>query len=96
MNKYVLLGILIFALLFTTYIVDLTDTYSTTSDVGVVITEPDDTDVVTIWTMAKTFFEILTFQINGFPAVLNILFFYPVTGMVAYIIIDIILAMIPF
>ena len=96
MNKYMTLAVIIMILLFATYMVDVTDVYTTTSTVGTVLSAPENTDVVTIFSMASTFFSILTFQIDGLPAIINILFFYPLSGAVLYMIIDVVKDLIPF
>lgn len=96
MNKYLTLGVLMFLLLFATYVVDLTDGYSTSSDPNQVVDTPEDTDRITVFTMIGTFFDILTFKIVGLPAILNVLFFYPITIIIGYMVIDILKDLVPF
>jgi hypothetical protein len=46
--------------------------------------------LATIWSYLSIFFRMLTFQISGIPAIINILAFYPITAGVIYMLIDII------
>lgn len=95
MSKYLLLSILVLLLIFTTYIVDVSEGYSTTSEINETLDEPDSYNRVTVWSMAKTFLRILSFQVVGFPPILNLLLFYPITIIVGYMLIDVILDLIP-
>ena len=44
----------------------------------------------------RTFFDILTFQLEGIPPIINLLFFLPITIGMVFIIAEIVKDMIPF
>ena len=96
MNKYLLLGVLFFLLLFATYVVDLTDGYSTSSDPNQIVDSPEDSERVSVFSMISTFFDILTFKVEGLPAILNVLFFYPITIIIGAMVIDVLKDLVPF
>ena len=96
MNKYLLFGMLVFLLVLATYMVDVTDTYSVTQNINTTLDVGEDATIVSVFSMLSTFIKILTFQIEGFPAILNLLFFYPISAIVLYMTADIIKDIIPF
>ena len=87
---------LIFILVLATYMVDVTDTYSVTQDINTTLDVGEEATIVSVFSMMSTFFKILTFQIEGFPAILNLLFFYPISAIVLYMSADILKDIIPF
>ena len=44
----------------------------------------------------RTFFDILTFQLDGIPPIINLLFFLPISIGMVYVIAEIVKDMIPF
>lgn len=44
----------------------------------------------------RTFFDILTFQLEGIPPIINLLFFLPISIGMVYVIAEIVKDMIPF
>lgn len=96
MNKYLLFGVLIFLLVLATYMVDVTDTYSVSQDINANLPTGEDANIVGLVSMLSTFFKIITFKIEGFPPILNLIFFYPISAIVLYMTADIIKDIIPF
>ena len=76
MNKYVIMSLLVLYLVLVTYIVDVSTTYATTESLNQALEAPANFGLVSAFTMLKTMFGIITFQITGFPAILNIICFY--------------------
>lgn len=96
MNKYMLLGILVFILVFITYIVDISTAYTITGGANSAIDTPTGFTDVDIWSMVQTFFGLLTFQISEIPAIINLFVFYPITVITAFMIIDVLKDLVPF
>jgi hypothetical protein len=44
----------------------------------------------------RTFFDILTFNLDGIPTVVNLLFFFPITVGILFIIVEVVKDLIPF
>jgi hypothetical protein len=66
---------------------------------GSIITNPETGISVTrsgILSFLSTFFDILTFQLDGIPVLVNLLFFFPITVGVVFIIVEIVKDIIPF
>ena len=53
-------------------------------------------DVSGIFRFLTTFFDILTFQLDGIPVLVNLLFFFPITVGMVFIIVEIVKDIIPF
>ena len=94
MNKYVLLLIMVFFLALITMTAD-SILVETSSDVIGDVTATNETTISNILGMLGTFFKILTFQLEGFPAWLNLLVFYPLTMATIYMIVDIFKDLVP-
>lgn len=95
MNKYSIFMIMVLFLLFMTFVADSVAA-STTVNIGENLPTGSDDSVSGIFRLLGTFFKILTFQLNGIPAVFNIFVFLPLTFGVVYMLIDIIKDLIPF
>jgi hypothetical protein len=100
MNKYILLPIIFLYLIVITL---LTDSLFITTTGGVtdVINAPSldggvTNNISTILDFFKVFWRILTFRIDGVPFIITLIFFYPTTIMVVYMIVDIVKDLIPF
>lgn len=53
-------------------------------------------DVSGIFRFLSTFFDILTFQLTGIPTLINLLFFFPISVGLIFIILEIVKDIIPF
>lgn len=96
MNKYLLFGIMLFLLLLITYIVDVTQVYTISGGLENELIGAESIDEVSVSSMVQTFFGLMFFRIEGFPAILNILIFYPIAGIFLFMGIDIAKDIIPF
>jgi hypothetical protein len=95
MNRFMTLMVMIFFLLLITIV---TDSVSMSYGEGFVSDfsgEPGE-DKMTVFSVTKTFWKIITFRIEGFPAALNLLVFMPLTFGIIYIVIDVLKDTIPF
>ena len=95
MSKYTWIFVIFFVLIFATYLADLT-TVTASGETGVDIIAPSDASSVTIWSMLSTYIRIMGFRIQGIPAIVNLLVFYPLSGILLYLIAEIIKDIIPF
>ena len=96
MNKYITLGLLVFILVFVTFVVDLSTAYTISGEANSAVATPTGFEEVDVWSMLQTFLGLLTFQIAELPVVINLLVFYPITIIVAYMIIDVLKDLVPF
>jgi hypothetical protein len=95
MNKYVLFMTLVFFLVIMTLVAGAIDeTASSNIFLDSINANPEAPGLLkilgTIWSYLSIFFRMLTFQISGIPAIINILAFYPITAGVIYMLVDII------
>lgn len=94
MNKYMTLIIMVIFLVAATLVADSALGISTSTNIIVDFDiAPPETWIGRLNVargMLGTFFNILTFQVEGLPVMINLLVFYPLTFGVAYMIIDII------
>ena len=98
MGKYQLFGLLMIWLIFATYLVNTFDTYlgDDTFSVDNPINEIDTTgesDFDNVKGMANTFLSAISFQINGLPFIVSLLFFTIPTMIFAFMSIDILIAL---
>lgn len=95
MNKYTWIFAIFFILIFATYLADLT-TVVANAETGTDIIVPTGADSVTIWSMIGTYTRIMGFRLEGFPAILNLLIFYPLTAVLVYLVAEVVKDIIPF
>lgn len=93
MNKYILFMIMVFFLVIVTLVVGAIDE-SASSNI-ILDSIPDDRPGVlnilsTIWNYITIFFRMITFQVEGVPAIFNLIIFYPLTAGTLFMLIDII------
>lgn len=95
MNRFMLLMVMVFFLILITITANslLPESAEMVTD-GVEVGRSNTFGA--IFNMMKTFFKIVTFQIDEFPVILNITVFMPLTVGVIYIIIDILKDLVPF
>ena len=55
-----------------------------------------DASVSGVLSFIRTFFDILTFNLNGIPVIVNLLFFFPISIGLLFIIVEIVKDIIPF
>jgi hypothetical protein len=93
MNRFTMLGLIVFFLATISYMADALDLGTPPDVASSVQTDiaPKKASVIGAMSM---FFKILTFQLEGVPAMLNMIFLVP-TAIVLYIIIDIIKDLVP-
>ena len=96
MNKYALFAIILVFFLAATYLVDITSVYSVENGISLGFSPFEESGISGLTEYVQTYMAIMTFSIDGLPAILSILIFYPLSGMLAFMIIDIIKDLIPF
>lgn len=94
MNKYVLFMVMILFLIFTTFLAQSIDANATFSILNNLPSGEAPSSILnvlnSVLALGATFFRLLTFQIEGIPAVFNIFIFYPLTFGILYMTIDIV------
>ena len=75
MNKYVLFGVILFFLLFATFLVDITSVYTVENGISLGFSQFSDNGISGLTEYVQTYFAILTFNIDGLPVILSILIF---------------------
>jgi len=95
MNKYMFLMVLVVYLVMMTFVAGSLSMITSTDVIGTIGGNTDAT-ALDIFGFLGTFFKILTFQIEGLPALVTIIGFYPVSLAVLYMIMDIVKDIIPF
>ena len=99
MNKYVLFGLILTLMVLCTYVIDASEGLSSNVDLSdnvSVIDDEEDVSIGGLLGLAGTFIRVITFQAEGIPAFITLLIFYPLTGMLIYMIIDIFKDLVPF
>ena len=96
MNKYTLFGVLLFFLIIVTYIVDVTQTYTVTGGITERFASADEVSITSVGSMVKTFFNLMFFQVEGLPVIINLIIFHPIAGVFFFMGLDIIKDLIPF
>jgi hypothetical protein len=95
MSKYTLTALLTFFLIFISIVADSV-LYATTVDMTSGVPASAGFTVASMFGFVGTFFKILTFQITGFPVILTLLIFYPLTFMVIMMLVSTLKGLIPF
>lgn len=101
MNKYILLGVLVFAIVGMTLIADsatnLDPSYVAPSE-SLEEDRPAEIDntVGSVFSFINTWFKMATFSLEGFPAWITAMLFLPLNFMALYMIVDIVKDLIPF
>ena len=94
MNKYILFMLMVFFLVIMTIIVDAIDQTVTESifidNIGKSAPTWLFNIVIFILNYLILFFRIIFFQVEGIPAIFNLIIFYPLTAGTLYMLIDII------
>lgn len=93
MNRFTMLGLIIFFLATISYVADAMD-LGTSADVTSSVPTDISSNKASVIGAMSMFFKILTFQLEGVPAMLNMVFLVP-TAIVLYIIIDIVKDLVP-
>jgi hypothetical protein len=93
MNRFTMLGLIVFFLATISYMADALD-LGTSADVASSVQTDIAPKKASVIGAMSMFFKILTFQLEGVPAMLNMIFLVP-TAIVLYIIIDIIKDLVP-
>lgn len=95
-NKYMILYILVIIIVLTTFIVDVTITTQVSGAFDSMITADTEPTLTNVISMLDTYFNLLTFGVDGLPAIFTLLFFYPINAVALYMIVNIITEAIPF
>jgi|SRR6056297_1557225 len=96
MNKYITFGFIMMFIVFVTYIVDMTAGYSTTSTASGIASQSGELTVSEAFGLLRTWWSIITFQIDGFPDIINLIVFYPLNAIAIFMGLDIAKDLIPF
>lgn len=99
MNKYLLFGLILVLLVLCTYTINASEGLSSNIDLSdnvTVINDEEDVSVGGLIGLAGTFIRVITFQADGIPVFITLLVFYPLTGMLIYMLIDIFKDLVPF
>jgi len=98
MNKYVTFAFALLFLILVTYIVDVIPdpTITVTGGLDTELSSPTEFTSGGIGSMLGTFWNLMTFNVEGLPVIANLILFYPLAGMVLYMGIDIGKDLIPF
>lgn len=96
MNKYALVIILAAFLMIVTYAVDVSTSYTLASDINQAASAPENTNLVTVFSMLGTLFGMLAFQVEGIPVFINLFVFWPISLGLLVLILDIIKDLVPF
>ena len=96
MNKYMTFGIIIMFVILITYVADITATYNVVG--GGAITADPNGEITTIeaFGLLRTWWQLVSFQITGFPPFLNLIVFYPLNLVALFMGLDIVKDLIPF
>ena len=87
MNKFSLLMMLVFFLVFSTFVAGSLTGFGVTENLQEGVTA-FEFSAAGISTAIGFFFKLLAFQVTGIPAVINILVFWPLTIGILYMIIE--------
>ena len=93
-NKYIMFMIMLIYLIIMTITVGSIGMTTTTEIIGGIPTE-QSASILSVFGFLGTFFRILSFQIVGIPEWVTVIFFWPVTAVFAYLIIDVVKDIIP-
>lgn len=96
MSKLTFLLFTVFAMVALTLLADSIAGIQASNDI---VTNPPTNitaDVSGILRFLRTFFDILTFRLEGIPTILNLVFFFPITIGLLFIIVEVVKDIIPF
>jgi hypothetical protein len=96
MNKYVLVAIIFLYLAIATMLADSLILSTSGNILGGMDTPNTVGGISGVIDLLGTFWKIVAFQIDGMPSIATILFFYPPTMMMTYMLIDVLKDLIPF
>ena len=91
MNKYIMFMIMALFMVLMTFIAEGIDesTTSNLSDIAISTDTPGGLNFLgQVWAYFGVFFKMMTFQIEGIPAVFNLFVFLPITFGLVYIVVD--------
>jgi hypothetical protein len=91
MNKYVMFMMMALFMILMTFVAESIDASTTErlSDIAISTDTPGVLNFLTqVWSYLGVFFRMMTFQINGIPAIFNLFVFLPITFGMLYIVVD--------
>ena len=91
MNKYIMFMLMALFMVLMTFIAQGIDTTTTESlsDIAINTDTPGGLNFLgQVWAYIGVFFKMMTFQIEGIPAVFNLFVFLPITFGMLYIVVD--------
>lgn len=95
MNRFITLMIMVFFLILITLVADSLGIAYGEGFIGGFETSPDE-EKMSVLSVIRTFWKIITFRVEEFPVILNLLVFMPLTFGIVYIVIDILKDLVPF
>lgn len=96
MDKYKFLFVSVLFIIFITLIANQIEAYNTTQAITGNMPGEAKASIDGVVGFIQTYFNLLTFRIQGFPDILNALIFYPINIVCIYLIAEIIKDIIPF
>lgn len=96
MDKYKFLFISVLFIIFITLIANQIELYNATKSITGNMPGEVNASITGIMGFIQTYINLLTFNINGFPDILNALIFYPINIVTIYLLAEIIKDIIPF
>jgi hypothetical protein len=99
MNKYALFGLLVLFIGLTTFITDSVISYNELLEFSAsnpeAINEAEGFKGINVFSMLGTWWDIISFNVEGMPAIVNLVIFYPLNAIAGYMVVDILKDLVP-
>ena len=96
MTKYKILFFSVFFIIFITIVAQQMEIFKQTQFINDGMTSDIEFNLQGIRGFINTYLNLITFKVEGFPIILNVLIFYPINIMAIYFIAEIVKDIIPF